>query len=41
MVFISTNALTDGFIASVGGDCSKGDYGSSESTKAIFMVSHS
>ena len=32
MVFISTNALADGFIASVGGDYSKGDYGSSEST---------
>ena len=37
MVFISTNALADGFIASVGGDYSKGDYGSSESTNVFYM----
>ena len=37
MIFISTNALTDGFIASVGADCSKGDYGSSDSTNMFYM----
>ncbi len=35
--FLSTNALADGFSASVGGDYSKGDYGSSESTKVFYM----
>ena len=36
-VFISTNALADGFVVSVGGDYSKGDYGSSESTNVFYM----
>ncbi len=35
--FLSTNALADGFSASVGGDYSRGDYGSSESTNVFYM----
>ncbi len=34
---LSTNAFADGFSASVGGDYSTGDYGSSESTKVFYM----
>ena len=38
MVFISITVLADGFIASVGGDYSKSDYGSSESTNVFYMT---
>ncbi len=37
MVFISTNVLADDYIASVGGNYSKGDYGSSEPTNVFYM----
>lgn len=37
VAFISTNALADGFSASVGGDYSRGDYGSSESTNVFYV----
>jgi Putative MetA-pathway of phenol degradation len=34
---VATNAFADGFSASVGGDYSTGDYGSSDSTKVFYM----
>jgi hypothetical protein len=34
---ISTNAFADGFSASVGADYSKGDYGTSDSTKVFYV----
>jgi hypothetical protein len=35
--FLSTNALADGFSASVGGDYSTGKYGSSDKTNVFYM----
>jgi hypothetical protein len=36
-VFLSTNALADGFSASIGGDYSTGKYGSSDKTNVFYM----